>query len=263
MREHMVMALAMGSLGFATLGLAVAFGSPPRSRSQPRVYIDLDDVAVPFAMGAKWPDSTLFVDPGGVIWLRYDRGREGRVSVVQVVSTGPDGLARKPCVDVMPPVRGQGGVDYIRLEWPASSAGCSSQLVLLSENRGTMAFGVDATQGAPSPGQLEVGQRTAPVRAGDQDALVVLRAGETRTLHLGGAGGEALVVLPAGDYECAVARCSTGDAVLVDVDDRDDETVVSWLVERPGYLRLEHLRLSDQSCMIAHIYAAGRGGRGT
>lgn len=258
MQEGMAAALGLFGCGLAFAAVAVACGTPPSPRLKPRVYVELDDVAIPFASGMAWPAPTLFVDPGGVIWLRYERAREGRVVVAQVHSMGPDGLVRAPCVEAMPPLRGQQGLDYIRLEWASGATGCVTQLVLLSEERGALVLGVEVS--AEPGGKLEVGQRARPVREGDQDELVVTRAGETRTLHLGRGGGEALVVLPAGDYECRVGARSTGDAVLLDVDDRGGEAVVSWLVVRPGYVRLEHLRASDSSCMIAHIYAAGRRG---
>jgi hypothetical protein len=116
-------------------------------------------------------------------------------------------------------------------------------------------------------GQLLVGDAAPPprpvvgARQGDQEGLVVLRPGETRYLPCTGlVAGHVVLVLPPGDYEACqrnLGRPGAGLAELVDIDPREHEAVVSWMVVRGGHLELAARDVGNLDReLVAHVIAS-------
>lgn len=137
---------------------------------------------------------------------------------------------------------------------------------------GTAALGLLARRRRPRSRNPAVGDRLLvgdagppprPVvgeREGDQEGLVVLRPGETRYLPLGGlATGQVVCVLPPGDYETCqrnAGQPGAGEAVLVDVDPREHEVVVTWMVVGGGRLELAAREVGEREReLVCHVVA--------
>lgn len=120
-----------------------------------------------------------------------------------------------------------------------------------------------APRGGSGPGTA---RQAMPRRPGDQDALVVLRPGETRLLDCRGwTFGQVVVVLPVGCYEACqlnVGQPGAGEAALVDIELRDKEAISTWLVTRGGPVELGHRELgAPDRVLVAHVHATDPGSR--
>ena len=260
--------LAAAGIGAIAAGRLIFGGKPKRRRRRRPAGADPWDgeVLADLAELASFPtedDPPVQLEPGQRFWLKIDEAKVGsRAKLPTIGSVGENNLPRPPCLEVETEVR-RGNVRYVPLR--ATSASFCTVFVgydTLPSKPGAEAWlGFRVRIEPPlSVGRDGVDELAAARSFGGQPAgaHVVCRPGQHVRLDCTGHDfGGVTVVLPRGEYETRVRAERGAQCMLVDLDERELETVASWVVTAGGRLVLEHLRIATGEILACGVVAVG------